>query len=375
MSIESTGPRVAGCGYFVPKERFPNDRFAEVYGLETDDAWIRSHTGVEERRRANPKMATSHMATIAARRALKDAHAKGGQVELIIVASVTGDFRLPATATIVQDRLGAEHAAAFDINAGCTGFLYGFSLATGMIESGRYRNALVIGAEKLSSILNYKDRTTCVLFGDGAGAVYLTRSTGPVTRFAIHLGADGRDPSLLWTPAGGSRNPLDTDKLLAGEHTVHMKGSELGRQAVRKMSESIDKVVEETGVDINNVKVVPHQANLRMIEDLMRKKGLTRAQVIINIQRYGNTSAASIPIALAEADLKGRHQPNVLDAIKQNDYLVWVGFGAGLTWGAVALPWRESIQEPSYISLLGKLRRIFAIPFQIVPLDRLGGRF
>lgn len=321
---------IVGWGKSVPPQVLTNDDLAQM--VDTSDEWIRTRTGICERHIAADGEVTSTMALQAARQALEVAGLNPSQLELVIVATMTPDYAFPSTACLVQDALGATRAAAFDLSAGCTGFVYGLSVAADLISSGAYENALVIGAETLSRVIDWSDRDTCVLFGDGAGAVVLRANGIDGGVLSTVLGSDGSGSTLLYMPAGGSREPASHKTVSEGSHYLKMRGREVFRFAVRAMSTATRQVVEQAGLTLADLKlVIPHQANKRIIEASTRSLGLPPEVVFSNLERYGNTSAASIPIALCEAAEDGR--------IEQGDLLVCVGFGAGLTWGAAAVRW------------------------------------
>ncbi|MCP4542370.1 MAG: ketoacyl-ACP synthase III [Chloroflexi bacterium] len=321
---------VVGWGKSVPAKVLTNDDLAQM--VDTSDEWIRTRTGIGQRHIAGEGETTSTIALQAARQALEVAGLNPMQLELVIVATVTPDYPFPSTACLVQDALGAVQAAAFDLSAGCTGFIYGFSVAANLIASGAYQNALVIGAETLSRILDWNDRNTCVLFGDGAGAVVLQANGADGGVLSTVLGSDGSGGNLLYLPGGGSRDPASHKTVSEGLHYVKMKGREVFRFATRVMSAATRQVVEQAGVELEDLKlVIPHQANQRIIESSTRSLGISPEKVFSNLELYGNTSSASIPIALCEAVEEGR--------VKQGDLVVCVGFGAGLTWGAAAIRW------------------------------------
>jgi 3-oxoacyl-[acyl-carrier-protein] synthase-3 len=321
---------IVGWGKCVPPRVLTNDDLAQM--VDTSDEWIRSRTGITERHVVVDGETTSSMALHAAWQALAVAGLKPTQLDLIIVATVTPDYAFPATACLVQDGLGATHAAAFDLSAGCTGFVYGLSVAADLISSGAYENALIIGAETLSRIIDWDDRATCVLFGDGAGAVVLQVNGSDGGVLSTVLGSDGSGGDVLCLPAGGSKSPASQVTLDEGLHYLKMEGRQVFRFAVRAMPAATREVLERAGLALSDVKlVIPHQANQRIIEASARSLGLEPGVIFSNLDRYGNTSAASIPIALCEAAEAGR--------IVQDDLVVCVGFGAGLTWGAAALRW------------------------------------
>lgn len=325
---------VVGWGKYVPEQVLTNDDLSRL--VDTSDGWIRTRTGIAERRVAEDGETTSTMATKAAWEALKAAGLNPVQVDLIIVATATPDRALPATACLVQDALGARNAAAFDLSAGCTGFVYALGVAADMLAArdgpGDVTTALVIGSETLSRITDWSDRATCVLFGDGAGAVVLQADDSPGGVLSTFLGADGSGGDLLYLPAGGSREPASHRTVSEGRHYVRMRGREVFRFAVRAMPHAARRVLEQAGLTSADVDfLVPHQANQRILEAARRALDLPAERMYSNLERYGNTSAASIPIALCEAVEEGR--------IQRDDLVLCVGFGAGLTWGAAALRW------------------------------------
>ena len=320
---------ILGTGSYVPTKIVTN--FDLEKRLDTSDEWIRSRTGIRERRIAAPNEATSDLALAAARRAMEAAKTRACELDLIIVATCTPDMPFPATAAIVQAELGAGRSAAFDLNAVCSGFSYALDVAAQMIAAGAYSRALVIGADVMSRTLNWDDRSTCVLFGDGAGAVVL----GPVSAGGVIgsvLGADGAGGSLLCIPAGGSRDPISPEAIEERRNTMQMNGREVYKFAVQVMGEVAVQALARCDLTPCDVALfIPHQANIRIIESAARRLDLPAERVFVNLDRYGNTSAASIPLALDEAARDGR--------ICAGDIVVTVGFGAGLTWGANVIQW------------------------------------
>ena len=322
---------IAGTGSYVPEKVLTNADLEKI--VETSDEWILSRTGIRERRIAAEGEFTSHMAAKAGARALEQAGMTADQVELIIVATITPDTLTPATACYVQQQLGAFGAVAFDISAACSGFLYAMKIAKRLISDGAFNNALIIGAEKLSTFINWNDRTTCVLFGDGAGAAVLRRAEpeeGSI--LATEMGTDGRLTHLLNIPGGGSACPITKDN--ADQHlaTLAMLGKEVFKHAVNRMKESAEKVIERAGLKPEDIAlVVPHQANLRIIDAIADRLSVPTERVFVNLQKYGNTSAAAVAIALDEANRSG--------LIKRGEHVVMVVFGAGLTWAAAAVRW------------------------------------
>ncbi len=326
----SSYAHIVGWGKYVPARVLTNDDLARM--VDTSDEWIRERSGIRERRLAADDETTATMSIAAARQALEVAGLKPAQLDLIIVATVTPDQLFPATACLVQDALGASRAAAFDLSAGCTGFIYGLAIAAHLLRAGVYRTALVIGAETLSRITDWTARETCVLFGDGAGAVVLRAGENEGGVLASVLGADGSGGELLELPAGGSRLPASHKTVAERLHFIHMKGREVFRFAVRVVPLATQQVMQQAGLPLEAIDLlIPHQANQRIIEAAVRALGLPAGRVYTNLDRYGNTSSASIPIALSEAAENGQIDPG--------DLVVCVGFGAGLTWGAVALRW------------------------------------
>ena len=328
---------IVGWGKSLPQRRLTNDDLAQM--VDTTDEWIRARTGIAERRIAEDGETTATLATEAARQALDVARLTPLQLDLIIVATVTPDYALPATACLVQDGLGATRAAAFDLSAGCSGFIYGLSVASHMLRAGAYQTALVIGAETLSRITNWEDRGTCVLFGDGAGAVVLQAGENHGGVLSTVLGSDGSGGDVLIVPAGGSRAPASHQTVSEELHFINMKGREVYRFAVRILPAATREVLEKAGLSTEDVDLlIPHQANKRIIDAASRALDLADGEIYCNLERYGNTSSASIPIALCEAVEEG--------CIDPGDLVVCVGFGAGLTWGAAAIRWTRPLPAP-----------------------------
>jgi len=321
---------VIGTGKYVPEKILTNSDLEKM--VDTNDEWIVSRTGIRERHIAAPDQATSDLAYEAAVKALETAGMTGGDLDLIIVATITPDSSFPSTACILQDKLGAKGAAAFDLSAACSGFVYGLATATSFIQSGMYNNALVIGADTLSRITDYTDRNTCVLFGDGAGAVILGEVPEGRGFKSFDLGAEGAGGSLLKLEGGGSRLPASEETIANKQHYIYMNGREVFKFAVRVMGTATVDVLEKAGLDRTDVDLfVPHQANIRIIQSAMQRLELPEEKVVVNVDKYANTSAASIPLALVEAAEEGR--------MKEGDTVLMVGFGGGLTWGASVLVW------------------------------------
>jgi 3-oxoacyl-[acyl-carrier-protein] synthase-3 len=322
--------RVIGTGAYLPDRRLTNQELERT--VETSDRWIVERTGIRERRIAAPDEATSDLATAAGRQALAAAGVPTSSVELIIVATATPDMLFPSTACLVQERLGAKQAFAFDLSAACTGFLYALAVADQYIRAGTYRTVLVIGAEVLSRMIDWTDRTTCILFGDGAGAVVVQAERGARGVLSSHLHSDGALWDLIHIPGGGSRRPPSAETVANRMNFVKMKGSETFRVAVRALEEVAREALAANGLSTDDLALlIPHQANLRILQAVAERLGLPAEKVVINVDRYGNTSAASIPIALDEAVRAGRVRPN--------DLLLLEAFGAGLTWGAAVVRW------------------------------------
>jgi 3-oxoacyl-[acyl-carrier-protein] synthase-3 len=300
--------------------------------VDTDDDWIQSRTGIRQRHIASEEESTASLAMDAALNALRVANLNPGDIELIIVSTSSPEHVFPATACLVQDRIGATHAGAFDLSAACSGFIFAMNMATQAIRSGSIKNAVVIGAETLSRFVNWEDRDTCILFGDGAGAFVLQAGDEPGGVLSAVMRSDGSGANLLSVPAGGSRLPTSPETILNKQHTIHMNGREVFRFATRVMAQATREVVASAQLKIEDVQlVIPHQANLRIIESAMRGLEIPTDRCFINIERYGNTSTASIPIATCEAIQQGR--------LQSGDNTVFVGFGAGLTWGAALVRW------------------------------------
>lgn len=321
---------ILGTGSHAPERVLNNEELSRI--VDTSDAWISERTGMQERRIASDEEATSDLAIAAARPALDQAGLDPADVELIVVATATPDTLFPATACRVQHAIGATRAAGFDLAAACAGFVNALMTADAMIAAGRYRNALVIGAEKLSSITDYTDRNTCVLFGDGAGAVVLGADTDGATLLDHVIRIDGEGLDLIDLPAGGSRLPATSQTVADRQHYLQLEGKKVFRFAVKVIHESVTEVLERNGFTIEDLDLlIPHQANLRIIEAANARLGIDPERCAVNIERYGNTSAASIPILLDELSREGR--------LKRGQLVCLVAFGAGLSWGASLLRW------------------------------------
>ncbi len=321
---------ITGWGMAVPEKVLTNEDLAEI--VDTNDAWIQSRTGIRERHIAAPEESTASLAAAAALEALKIADLNPFEVDLIVVSTSSPEHVFPATASLVQDSIGAAKAGAFDLSAACTGFILALNMAAQAIKTGSIENALVIGAETLSRITNYEDRNTCILFGDGAGAFVLQASDEPGGVLSAVMRSDGSGGDLLSLNAGGSKMPATAETVAAGEHFIKMNGREVFRFATRVMAQATREAVEKSGLELDNIDlIVPHQANKRIIDSAARGLKLPMEKFAVNVERYGNTSTASIPLAMIEAIQDGRVNPG--------DEVVFVGFGAGLTWGAVAAQW------------------------------------
>ncbi|MCY4613701.1 MAG: ketoacyl-ACP synthase III [Nitrospira sp.] len=321
--------RILGTGSFAPKQVLTNADLENM--VETSDSWIVERTGIRERRLAAPGEACSDLGVLAAQQALADANVQAAQLDLILVATCTGDAPLPSTASLIQHRLGAVKAAACDISAACCGFVYGLSVADAFVRTG-HRYVLVIGSEVMSSITDWTDRNTCVLFGDGAGAAVVGPTEDDRGLLSFHLHADGRFSDLICVPGGGSSLPPSERVLAERLHCVKMRGNETFKIAVKTMEEAIREAVAAQGLGIDDIDcLVPHQANIRILRAVGQRLGLPVDRIVINVDRYGNTSAASIPLALDEAVKNG--------TIQEGNVVVMAAFGAGLTWASGVMRW------------------------------------
>ncbi|MDZ7672235.1 MAG: beta-ketoacyl-ACP synthase III [Halanaerobiales bacterium] len=324
---------ITGWGKYLPPNVMTNKDLEEI--VDTTDEWIRKRTGIKQRRIVDEDTATSDIAIEASKEALKRANLDADQLDLIIVSTVTPDMAFPATACIVQDKIGAANAAAFDLEAGCSGFVYGLSVGAQFIESGLYDNILVIGAETLSKITDWEDRNTCVLFGDGAGAAVL-QPTDKGGFLSFDLGSDGSGADALYMEAGGSRNPATLETVKNKQHYIRMEGNPVFKFAVKTMKKASIDVIKKANLTTDDIDLlIPHQANTRIIESARRRLKLDEDQVYVNLPDLGNTSSASVAIAMAEARENGK--------ISNGDNLLLVAFGAGLTWAATVIEWNENI--------------------------------
>src|SRR5216684_8122500 len=332
---------ITGWGYYAPSKVVTNFDLEKI--VDTTDEWITTRTGIKERRYAADGETTSTMSLRAGRAALERARLRPQDLDLVIVATCSPDYIFPATACMVQDALGADRAGAFDVEAACTGFVSALAVARGLIVSGTHQDALVIGAETLSRFLNFKDRTTCVLFGDGAGAVVVEASNASVGIESVVLHSEGSKGEMLMVQAGGARVPATAETLERGQHFITMQGGEVFKLAVKSMADAAEEAIREAGLGLDDIAImIPHQANVRIIEGVAKRLHFPIEKVFVNIQRYGNTSAASIPIALAEAAAQGR--------LRRGDKVLLVAFGGGFTWGASVLEWfgpHDGIRPPS----------------------------
>lgn len=321
---------VLGTGSYVPERVMTNEALEKM--VETNDEWIRTRTGIRERRIAAPHETTSDMAAAAARSAIENAGINAEEISMIICATVTPDMFFPNTACFVQTKIGATQAICFDVSAACSGFLYAMEIARQFIATGTHKIILVIGADKLSSIVNWEDRNTCVLFGDGAGAAILKHREGARGILTTPMGSDGRLADILYTPGGGSAAPTTIENVYEKLATIRMNGRETYKQAVKAMVESSQEALRQAGVTIDQIKcIIPHQANLRIIEAIADRLDVSLDKFHINLDRYGNTSAAAVAIAFDEAARAQRFQ--------RGDLVLLVVFGGGLTWAASVLQW------------------------------------
>lgn len=325
---------IIGTGSYMPEKVLTNDDLSKI--VDTSDEWITTRTGIKERRVAAADQATSDLAAEAARRAMAAAGVSADEIQLIIVATVTPDMFFPSTACFVQKKIGANNAVCFDVSAACSGFLYALQVARHFINTGNRTTALVIGAEKLTSLVNWKDRNTCVLFGDGAGAVVIRRADestdAPGRVLSTVMGSDGNLADLLKVPGGASACPITPENVESRPNTIHMEGRETFKHAVTRMLEASQQALEIAGLKTEDVAlVIPHQANARIIGAIAERLGLPPERVFMNLDKYGNTSAATIPVALDEANKAGR--------LKKGDVILLVAFGGGFTWASSVVRW------------------------------------
>ena len=341
---------ITGWGFYVPPKVLTNADLEKMVG--TTDAWIVERSGIRERRIVADGEATVSMATKASRQALERADLSGKDLDAIIIATTTPDFLLPTAAALVQDQIGATRAAIFDLGAACAGFIYALAVARGLIAAGTARRVLVVGAETISRYVDWTDRATCVLFGDGAGAVVVEASSEGIGIRSTVLRGDGSKSELLTVRGGGSRYPPSAESLREGLHYIRMRGNEVFKTAVPSMASAAVEALAQAGLGLEDVDLfIPHQANARIIDAVARKLGLEASKVFMNVHKYGNTSAASIPIALCEAVDEGRVRPG--------DTLVFAAFGGGMTWGAAVVDWTAPVR-PRSPGVVDRLRELVA---------------
>ncbi|MDY6028929.1 MAG: beta-ketoacyl-ACP synthase III [Acidaminococcaceae bacterium] len=323
---------ILGLGCYIPEKILTNADMEKL--VDTSDEWITDRTGIKQRHIAAESEATTDLAYNAAVEALRDAGVTPDEIDLVILATASPDHIFPSSACLVQDRLGAKNAAAFDLAAGCSGFVYSLAVASQMIKGGLYNKILIIGAETLSRITNWEDRNTCVLFGDGAGAAVVGIVEDGYGVLGIDMGADGSGGQFLMQPAGGSRRPASSETVAAKEHTIHMSGQDVFKFAIQIMGKTAKRALNNAGMKPEELDMLfPHQANLRIISSAAKRLKMPMEKVWVNVDKYANTSAASIPIALCEAQKAG--------ALHKGDNIMLDGFGAGLTWAAVVLKWSK----------------------------------
>ncbi len=331
-AVSRRGPyaHVSGWGHYAPAQVLTNRDLERM--VDTNDEWIVTRTGIRERRVAAAHETTASMAAVAGRRAIAVAGLDPEDIDFILVATLSPDYWMPSTAALVKEAIGNAHAPAMDVAAACSGFVYGFATAQAYIAGGMARHVLLVGAELLTRFLDYTDRSTCILFGDGAGAVVLSASDQPGGSLGIELTTEPQGAYMIWLPAGGSKSPSSLETVRRHEHFIRMEGRETYRFATKTLASSALTAVGRAGLSVSDIDLfIPHQANIRIIESVAKGLGLPMEKMFVNVDRYGNTSAASIPIALSEAVASGR--------VDIGDHLVFVAFGAGFTSGAVALEW------------------------------------
>ena len=327
-ACKQKGARITGIGHYIPEKILTNADFEKI--VDTSNEWILTRTGIRERHITADDQFSSDMAYEASLIALADAGVDPKDLDMIIVATVTPDMPLPSTGCLLQEMLGAKNASAFDISAACSGFIYGLSVGSSMVQSGKAKKVLVIGVETLTSITDYTDRTTCVLFGDGCGAVVLEEGEPGEGVLSTFMRSDGGEKELLYITSGGAKTPLTTEGIEAGDHFIRMKGDGLFKYAVKAMVDAARRTLKEAGFGVEDVNyLIPHQANIRIIEGVRKRLKLEKEQVVVNIDRVGNTSSASIPIAFSELKQGG--------TLKKGDLVIMVAFGGGLTWGAALI--------------------------------------
>ncbi len=322
--------RITGTGSYVPRKILNNVDLEK--SVETSDKWITERTGIKERRIASSSETASDLGAKASKKALKKAGLKPASIDLIIVATVSGDMPMPSTASFIQKKIEAKNAAAFDLNAACSGFLYGLAVANSFITSGTYKNILLVGTEVLSRFTDWEDRTTCILFGDAAGAVVIEATSEDRGVMSLHLHSDGTMWNLLYLPGGGSKYPPSKESIDKRMHYIKMKGNETFRVAVRTLEKLVTDTLKENKIKPSDISLlIPHQANLRIIQATAKRLNLPMEKVVVNLDKYGNTSSASIPMAIDEAIESGR--------IRDGEYILLEAFGGGLTWASVLIKW------------------------------------
>ena len=332
MTIKKNSAGIIGTGYYVPEKILTNFDLEKM--VDTNNEWIVERTGIEERRIAEKDVPVSELAFRAAQMALADAKVDAADIDLIIMATLTSDCVIPSTSCVLQHRLGAVKAAAFDLSAACSGVVYAATIATQFIESGTYKKILVVGGETLSKYVDWQDRNTCILFGDGAGAAVFGKVEDGYGILAADLGADGSGGDALSIPASGSLHPASLETIANKQHYIHMDGKAVFKFAIKVMGETVLHSLEKAGLGKEAIDcLVPHQANIRIIQSAAKRLALPMEKVVVNVAKYGNTSAASIPIALAEAARSGR--------FKKGDIVALAGFGAGLTWASCIMKWAK----------------------------------
>lgn len=322
--------KIAGTGSYLPERVLTNADLEKM--VDTSDEWISTRTGIKERRIVNEDQAASDLAYEASKKAIQAAQVKPEELDMIIVATITPDMVFPATACVLQEKLGVKGIAAFDLEAACSGFLYGISIGSQFIATGMYNNILVVAAEALSKIIDWKDRSTCILFADGAGAVILKPSSDNSRIISSYLGADGTGADLVGVPAGGSRLPASQETVRDGQHYMKMKGNGLFKRAVKVMVQAIDISLEKSGLTYDEIDFfIPHQANIRIINAVARRIGIDKDKAYVNLDQCGNMSAASVAVALDQAVREGK--------IKKGDKVLLTCFGGGLTWASLVIEW------------------------------------
>ena len=328
MQTSLRGSKITGTGHYCPEKVLTNADLEKM--VDTTDEWIVTRTGIRERRIARPEQACSDLALIAAQRALENSGTKPQDLDAIIVGTISGDMVFPATACIIQDTLGATNAVAFDVGAACSGFIFGVNTAHALIASGQKDRTLVVGVDLLSRFTDWEDRTTCVLFGDGAGAVVMEPCESGEGILGTYMRSDGSLAELLYVHSGGSRSPASVETVERRQHFIRMKGDGVFKYAVRAMEDATKQVLDQAGMTLEDVDIfIPHQANIRIMDAVAKRLNISDDKVVVNLDRYGNTSSGTIPIAFDEVARNGR--------LKKGDVVLLTTFGGGLTWGSVLL--------------------------------------